>query len=267
MKDIKSFILFQALTALISGHALLQSANSPSTQTQVFFYSVLLAMNWISLILIYIYYQEDYQFVDYNENLTKTSLPLIIAAIIGVYFAAAVISRPWTTSALYIPTFAQRLVLDLTHFDFTVFITVLLYNYALIANSEETTKLVGHNALYLYFVGRYPNRLREVKIACVVFPIAFWAVLHAYIAYVGLLVLQLVFAAFISGLIIFFALWKTKSILAAIIVHGTYNVIVLTATGLGLLMLSPAVLMVLIAYALANLVLITLAIRQKTQKS
>jgi hypothetical protein len=264
VKDVAAFILFEALTAYITAHSWLQAASSGNSamQTQVIFYTILLSLNWIALILIFMHYQDTRNLVNYVENLSSKDGIMILLAIIGVFVFAAVISRPWTTTAIYVPTFAQ-INLDFVHFDITLFIMTVLTNFALVANSEETTKLVGHNALYLYLASRYPENDKYNKWASVLAPISFWSVLHAYVAYVGPLVWQLVLAAWAAGMIIFAVLYKTQSLLAAVTVHGTYNVIVITATGMGWLMLTPGALAFYIGYAIVNLTLLIITIRQK----
>jgi len=236
-------------------------------QTQVIFYTILLSLNWIALILIFVHYQDTRNLVNYVENLSGKDGITILLAIIGVFVFAAVISRPWTTTAIYVPTFAQ-MNLDFVHFDVTLFIMTVLTNFALVANSEETTKLVGHNALYIYLASRYPENDKYNKWVSVLAPISFWSVLHAYVAYLGPLIWQLVLAAWVAGIIIFAILWKTQSLLAAITVHGTYNVIVVTATGMGWLMLTPGALTFYIGYAVFNLALIIYNVtRQKNRVS
>jgi len=251
MKDIRAFILFECLTALITAHALLTSVNTPE-QTQVFFYATLLVMNWMCLILIRIYYKEQSQLVDYDENLTQQHFVYILLAVIGVFVSCTVISQPWTSSVIHVPTFSTQQPTLST----SAFVMAVLYNFALIANSEETTKIVGHNALYLYLIGTYPQREKEVKAFSILTPIGFWATLHAYVAYVGPLIWQLVFAAFVAGLIIFAVTYKTRSLLAAVIVHGMYNVIVLTAAGLGWITLTvyPIILTIMACFNLALLI-------------
>jgi hypothetical protein len=263
-KDVAAFILFEALTAYITAHAWLQAAASGNSamQTQVIFYTILLSLNWIALILIFMHYKDTRNLVNYVENLSGKDGITILLAIIGVFVFAAIISRPWTTTAIYVPTFAQ-IDLDFVHFDFTIFIMTVLTNFALVANSEETTKLIGHNALYLYLSSRYPEYDKYDKWASVLAPVTFWSTLHAYVAYVGPLVWQLVLAAWVAGLIIFAVLWKTQSLLAAVTVHGTYNVIVITATGMGWLMLTPGALTFYIGYAVFNLALVLLTWKKK----
>jgi hypothetical protein len=262
--DVAAFILFEALAGYITAHTWLTAASSGDTaaQTQVIFYTILLALNWIALILVYIMYTDTRNLVNYMENLEHTDFLYIILAIIGVFMFAAMISRPWKTTAIYVPSFAQ-MNLSFANFDFGVFIMAILTNFALVANSEETTKLVGHNTIYLYLISKYPESLKMATYVSVLAPITFWSLLHAYVAYIGPLVWQLVGAAWVAGLIIFAVLWKTHSLLAAITVHGSYNVIVVTAAGMGWLMLSPPALVFLIAYAVFNLTLLMMTLRRR----
>ena len=233
--NVPTLVLWQILTALITAHAKLSTAGT-ALESTVDFYVMLLIMNWTSLILIYIYLKEQVQFVDYNENLPQNGVLMALTAVVAVFICASLssIQLPSQVVALYVPILTTSL--STNTFSGLSFITSVLWNFALIANSEETTKLVAHNGIYLYLVGvrkMYPSQF--VKGFCVVLPIMFWAVLHAYMAYVGPYQWQLVAGAFIAGIIIFAVLWKTKSLLAAIITHGTYNVLVITAVALGLI--------------------------------
>jgi hypothetical protein len=266
VRDVAAFILFESLAGYITAHTWLVAASSGDAvaQTQVIFYTILLALNWISLILIYVMYKGTRNLVNYMENLTHSAFLYILVAIVGVFIFAAVISRPWKTTAIYVPSFAQ-INLSFTNFDFGVFIMAILTNFALVANSEETTKLIGHNALYLYLMSKYPESPKMATGLSVLAPITFWSLLHAYIAYTGPLIWQLVLAAWVAGMIIFAVLWKTQSLLAAITVHGSYNVIVVTATGMGWLMLSPPALIFWVAYAMFNLTLMVMALRRRTR--
>jgi len=264
VRDVAAFILFEALAGYITAHTWLVAASSGDAiaQTQVIFYTILLAVNWSVLILVYMFYKDTRNLVNYMENLTHDAFIYIVLGVTAVFIFAAVISRPWTTTAIFVPSFAQ-LNLSFTNFDFGTFIMAILTNFALVANSEEITKLVGHNSLHLYLVSRYPESSATVKYASILAPITFWALLHAYVAYAGPLVWQLVLAAWVAGMIIFAILWKTQSLLAAITVHGSYNVIVVTASGMGWLMLSPTVLVFWVGYAVFNLTLMIMTLKRR----
>lgn len=257
MKATSDILIFEALTALILAHAML-SGMGTSLQTQILFYGVLLIMNLVCLLFIYTYYKEIFQLVDYNESLTRESFLYIFGGIIGVLIVAIVLSRPYgAQSALYVPIFSSALPVFA---NVPQVATSVLYNFALVANSEETTKLVGHNALYMYIVTRYPERKEIGKWLSILFPVGFWSSLHAYVAYVGPNVLPLVLAAFFSGLIIFAVMWRTKSLLAAITTHGTYNAIVVSAVTAGWLQVPQASVypVFLFGYAAVNLILLLL---------
>jgi len=233
MKEgIRDFILFECLTAPVMAHAMLAGMGT-AAQTQVLFYAVLLIMNLICLLIIFVNYKEQFQLVDYNESLNRDNFLYVLGGVVGVLVASTLLSRPYgVNSALYVPLFAEALPLFA---NLPQIATQILYNFALVANSEETTKLVGHNALYMALVSHFPESEKYAKYVSVVVPVGFWSCLHAYVAYVGPMMWQLVAAAFFSGLIIFAVMWKTRSLLAAITVHGLYNVIVMTASTLGLL--------------------------------
>ncbi|MDH5689925.1 MAG: CPBP family intramembrane metalloprotease [Candidatus Bathyarchaeota archaeon] len=252
LKDFRDFVLFECLASLIAAHALLSTSGTPM-RDEVIFYLVLLLMNFMSLILIRQHYQEQGQLLDYNENLTDKALSYILLGTTGVFFFSVIISRPWTSSVIHVPTFA----VTLSTFNLESFCFALLYNFGLIANAEETTKLVGHNTIYMYLQSqwhaKWAEREKWAKGIAATVPVLFWASLHAYIAYIGPILWQLVLAAFVAGLIMFYVIWKTMSLLAAIAVHGLYNVIVLTAYGMGLLTVA---LIPLLCYSAFNLLMI-----------
>lgn len=273
------FILFQCLTAAVVAHAWLSSINTAEYQNNVFYVGLLLC-NLLCLLFIYTYYREDGQLVDYNNDMTVESYIYIIAAIVIMFMVSAVFTAPYKTTAIYVPTFATTSFA--LSFNFSAFSYAALYNIALVANAEETTKLVGHNALYMYLNGSGRNRRERyitfhnykislVKFVAIVVPIAFWACLHAYIAYVGSLLWPLVLSAFVSGIVLYYVMHKNCSVLAAIITHGIFNLIVVTFAGMGWLSVAytvaPGFLTVMVAFNVVCLVLGVISRKRLINKS
>jgi membrane protease YdiL (CAAX protease family) len=93
----------------------------------------------------------------------------------------------------------------------------LLYNFVLVSPAEESMKLAGMLAIY---------RLWRNEYVSVGLPVGFWAVLHAYHAYIGSLQAIFVISAFASGLILYAVLKLTGSLENAIVSHAIYNGIV-----------------------------------------
>lgn len=221
--------LFEALVSFIVAHAAL-STQGTSEWPIVLFYVIILVMNLVTLILIYMYTGKEGQLVDYNENMTPSSYVWVLGGLIGVFFVALVITSQFKASSIFVPSFST--VVDTA--GVTSLMWSVLYNIGLVANAEETTKLVGINAIYMYLEDNF-DWIGEtaMKVIAVTIPIGFWAVLHAYVAYVGPLMWPLVASAFAAGIVIFIVMYKTKSLLAAILVHGCYNVLVLSGSAMG----------------------------------
>jgi len=97
----------------------------------------------------------------------------------------------------------------------------ILYNFFLVAQAEESVKLMAILALYR----KTGNALVSAGL-----PIGIWAVFHAYLAYLGQGMDILLLAAFISGIALFIALKQTKSILNLVISHGLWNSIVVLSS-------------------------------------
>ena len=240
-------------------HAALTTLGTSQFDSTIF-YIILLVINLGCLTFIFAYYKEMGQLVDYNNDLTRDGFLYIFAGVIVMLLVSTFFTLPFKTTALYVPMFSSTPL----SFNLGTFTWSALYNLGLIANAEETTKLVGHNSIYMYLSSSHPGwskkriygTLTYAGIVGVVSPILFWATLHAYVAYVGLIVWQLVAAAFVSGLILFYVMYKTRSLLAAILTHGLFNLVVLTAAGMGWLAIAYTVTPVmLIPFSLMSLAL------------
>jgi membrane protease YdiL (CAAX protease family) len=71
------------------------------------------------------------------------------------------------------------------------------------------------------------------KYVAVVAPIAGWALLHTFDnpAYQTQYMLVFVSSAFLAGLLMYYAMSKTKSLLAAMLIHAGYNIVILYLMG------------------------------------
>lgn len=237
-KVLKEFVVFEVLTATVASHTLLLSVNTPEF-IQTMFYLMLLLMNLVCLLFIMFYYgepeQDHEQLVDWDENLTQKALAWILIGVVGVYFVSVVIQN-LVSSSIYIPEVVSLSVAGIT---FGELASIIIYNICLVSNSEEMTKMTAHLVIYLWLKDKFGEEKTEkyhdwIKGTAIVIPIGFWAVLHAYVAYVGKIMPILVISAFTGGLIIFGVLWQTRSLIAAILVHGLYNIVVLVAASVGL---------------------------------
>lgn len=253
LPKLPDLILFETLTAMLAAHTLLLSVGTEQ-YLQTLFYLVLLLLNVMCLVLLEVFMKgRDWRFFNYLQNLNQEAVLWIMIGVLGVYVSAVLIQN-LVSSAIYIPKVVSLAISGVTLGHVA---SIFLYNVCLVANAEETTKLVAHQTIYLYLHDRLPEKWLNSKLdegISVTLPIGFWATLHAYVAYVGNIMPQLVVSAFIGGLIIFAVMWKTKSLVAAILVHGIYNTAVLLAISFGWVM---AILPIfLIPIACLNLILL-----------
>lgn len=217
-KSIRDLLLYFVFCGVPIASFLLQ--DYPNT----YFYLGLLTIFLILLIWLRLYYKETKQLLDYDENLNFEKLVYVAVGIVGVFLSASILVRKFVKSSIYIPYQG----LDVTYvggFQLSGIWNDILFQLVLVAPSEELCKLVLHLALYMKLRGAFSSQV--AKGASIGIPIFFWAMLHAYRAYTGPNMGVLIFSAFVGGLIIFYVMYKTKSLLSAILVHGGYNSLVL----------------------------------------
>jgi membrane protease YdiL (CAAX protease family) len=217
----KLLILFNVVTLLVAVHYLLLTFDTPMFATTMF-YIVMWIVSVVMLIWIRLYYGEI-KWLDYDEDPTRAHFTTWLGGLAGVVAAASIvpriISQVALPSVIYVPS-PKRMLAQGTPLDLWSLASDVLFNLCLVANSEETMKASAHTALY--------NSTKNEWISTLV-PIAVWSISHGYIAYTGPLQLPLIAAAFTAGIILFLVLKYTRSLLAAILVHGVYNVITLVA--------------------------------------
>lgn len=164
--------------------------------------------------------------VNYNANLDLVSLIWIVLGVLGTYFVSSVFVRGFTTSSIWVPTHNLEMTY-LNSFQLSGFWNDVLFQLVLVAPAEELCKLNLHLAFYLKLKGAIGEGFaRGIAIGA---PIFFWAMLHAYRAYTGPNMFTLMAAAFVGGLIIFAVMYKTSSLMGAILAHAGYNILVLYA--------------------------------------
>jgi len=220
-KSIRDLLLYFALCGVPIASFLLQ--DYPNT----YFYLGLLTIFLILLIWLRIYHRETGQLLDYDENLNFEKLTYVALGTVGVYFVASLLVSEFAKTSIYIP-YQGLDVAYVGGFQLSGVWNDILFQLVLVAPSEELCKLVLHLALYM--------KLRDIfsqtfaKGASIGVPIFFWGMLHAYRAYTGPNMPVLILSALVGGLIIFYVMYKTKSLLSAILVHGGYNSLVLLMT-------------------------------------
>lgn len=213
----KLLILFNVVTLLVAVHYLLLTFDTPMFATTLF-YIVMWIVSTVMLIWMRIYYGET-KWLDYDEDPTREHFTSWLGGLVGVVGAAAVVPRiieQAFASVIYVPS--PKRMLAATPLDLWSLMSDVLFNICLVALAEETMKTASHIALY--------NSTKNEWISILI-PVGIWAVLHGYTAYTGPLQFPLIAAAFAAGLVIFFLEKHTRSLLAATLLHGTYNSIIL----------------------------------------
>jgi len=218
---LKLLILFNVVTLLVAVHYLLLTFDTPMFATTLF-YIVMWIVSVVMLIWIRMYYGEV-KWLDYDEDPTRKHFTTWLGGLAGVIVAASVVPRIFQGlgTAIYVPPLAGAPL------DVWSLASGLLFTICLTANAEETFKTVAHTAIY--------QATRNEWFA-ILLPIAVWSLAHAYLAYTGALQVPLVLAAFVSGIVLFFTLKHSKSLLLTVLVHSGYNALVILLTyGLHLL--------------------------------
>ena len=190
------------------------------------FYVGMFVIFLVMLVLLRQYHKEhEYErLLDYDENLHFDSFIWIALGVAGAYIVSSVIVSQYTKSVIWVPT--HNLELGLGSLLLSGFWGDVLYQLVLVAPAEELCKLSLHLAFYMKLKGAFSDLpARAVSIAA---PIFFWSLLHVYAWEMHHeFMLYLMVAAFVGGLIFFAVMYKTKSVLAAILTHAAYNGIII----------------------------------------
>jgi membrane protease YdiL (CAAX protease family) len=230
----RDLLIFNVLVGLAGINYLVKTAGI-SLWVPTLCYLIIWIMSLILLLWLRFYGGERGDIVDYDENLQRSDLLKIFGAVVAMVVVASVLVSCYSgyvRSAIYVPR--PGLALDLGQsglgqLNAASVVDDLLYNMVLVAPAEESMKLVGILALY---------RKTGNEFVSVVLPVGFWASIHTYQAYTGAAawVLVSVSSAFISGLILFWVLKDTRSLLNAQVSHASYNGIVILATDLAMIL-------------------------------
>lgn len=190
------------------------------------FYAGMLVIFLVTLMWLRQYGKEDSyrMLVTYDENLHTSSFLWIAVGILSVFIISSVITRSYASSSIWVPSHNLEMTY-LASFQLSGFWNDVLFQLVLVAPAEELCKLGLHLAFYLKLKETFSEGI--ARMTSIALPIALWAVLHSYRAYVGPNQLELMFAAFVGGLVIFGVMYKTKSLMSAILVHSGYNIGVL----------------------------------------
>jgi|GEM_PF-2719778 membrane protease YdiL (CAAX protease family) len=199
------------------------------------------ALLTISLVVLFgfkIYYNDRASaraemLLDWDENLNADALIYIIFGVIGSLAVATFLATRFTgsltwVSSIYVPV--TKLSLQVGTTTLPKFWSDVLFTITLVVTAEETAKLVTSLGLYLWlkdFIGQ--DWGKTVAIGA---PIMGWAALHTFEnpSYQGQYWYVFVGSAFVAGLLMYYAMYKTKSLLAAMIIHLVYNTVILYMT-------------------------------------
>jgi membrane protease YdiL (CAAX protease family) len=215
---LRDLLVFFTVAGLAAVHFLLKTKGTLMEQATLL-YVLMLLIALIILLWLRVYNGEQGDLVDYDENLRRDHLPILFGSVAAIAVLSSMLVRAFTRSALYIPRPSQLLSLNVS--PTAALIDDLLYNFVLVAPSEETVKLMGMLTLY---------RKTGNELVSVAFPVGIWAALHAYHAYLGELMPVLVICAFLSGLILYMVLKYTQSLENSILSHAIYNSLVVLST-------------------------------------
>lgn len=202
------------------------------------FYISLLVLSLVVLVAFQVWQKESGLIVAYDSNLDFWGLMLIALGVMGSLAVASYLVSNYVTasvgtvvSSIYVPV--TKLGLTVGQLQLPGFYSDVLFTLTLVAPAEECAKLVTSVGLYSWLGGVFGRGGQaEAKVISAVTPIVVWALLHTYRnpMYQGQYMLVMVLTAFLAGLIIFAVMQRTKSLLAAILCHAIYNIIILYLT-------------------------------------
>jgi hypothetical protein len=210
----KLLILFNVIALLVAVHYLLITSGTPMFGTTMFY-----VVTWIGSLILIVWFTVAYgkeTWLAWENDPSRKDFPTWVGALALIIVLSSLVPRLWTgltVSSLYAPSPARTLAASGST-DWLSLASDVLFNFCLVANAEEPLKLTAHLALY---------KTTGSQVVSIILPIGGWAVLHAYRAYPGALMLPLVVTAFVSGIVIFMLMWRTGSLLNAVLVHGAFN--------------------------------------------
>lgn len=215
----KDLLVYFALCALPIASFLL--TGYPETQ----FYVSLLMVSLVVIVWFRQYYQEPHQIVDYDENLDLYGMLYVAGGLAAIILVQSLLIRSISKSLIYVPS--VQLGLEFGQLIIPKFWADILFQWTLVATSEECVKLVVMLALFLWLkdrVGKTPAEIVAVGSA-----VGGWAFLHTFRNpdYQSQFGMVMVLGAFLAGLVMFLVMKRTKSLLASILIHSCYNCFVI----------------------------------------
>jgi membrane protease YdiL (CAAX protease family) len=226
----RDLLVYFAFCALPIAGFLLQ--NEPGATFDV----ALLSMSLLVILWFKVYYKDTSQLLDFDENLTAGGLVWVLLGIIGAlgistFMVSNFAKTGYYISSIWVPT--TTLGLSVGSVAIPKIWNDFLFTLALVVTAEECSKLVTSLGIYIWFK-RFLGKT-WASIVAIAAPIGGWAYLHTYAnpAYQTQFALIFVVTAFLAGLLMFYVMKRTKSLLAAMLVHAGYNITILYLTYVG----------------------------------
>lgn len=203
-------------------------------QSSVQFDTALFTVSFVVLLGFKFYYKDPSMLLDWDENLNVTALLYIFLGVVGSLALATFLTTRFTqslnwVSSIYVPVAPLGLSVGPTQIP--TFLSNVLFTLTLVVTAEETSKLVTALGLYVWLKDIIGKTF--ARIIAIAAPILGWALLHTFenplyqtqywIVFVG--------SAFGAGLLMYYAMQKTKSLLSALLIHAAYNIILLALKG------------------------------------
>lgn len=226
-------MLFWGIIGTIGvAHSLLLTSGTP-WETTTWFYIIMWLASMVILLYCRLLYKEEGQF-DYDEDLSHSKLGYVVAGVITTIVCSSVLIRAYTSNSIWVPQ--PNMTLGIGTMSLSAVVNDLLYQLALVANSEETMVLSLSQVVRKKLIHSNINS-RIIVPAAIIIPRIGWGSLHAYVSYVGELQLILVVSAIVSGCIISYCAYnkQVRAFLAAVLIHFGFNASVVLAKALGLM--------------------------------
>jgi membrane protease YdiL (CAAX protease family) len=206
MLDISIFLIVYAVSIT---YFILKTYGDPTLFSATIAFTVMAAVSLFAAL----YTQSE---EEYYQNLNLKGLLYVGATLAGLVAISSLFIGIVGRSVLYYPTvFTSLATIGGASSIFTSLLGEMVYQFTAVATGEELLKF----AAYTELKNRYKSTVLAVAIS-----VGFWAGFHALQAYKDV---YYVLPAFLCGLLLLFLLETTKSLIAPIIAHGSYNTLCL----------------------------------------
>ena len=216
----RDYLFFNALVVtLVAAHMWTKTYGTP-THEWVGFFTTLWIISMLGIVMIKAWIRRETWtgLVDFDENLSHSHLTPMLMGLLAILLISAVfgaIAGVAERGVLWVPEPSKY---GLETYGIGDMMDDVLFNIGVVSTAEESLKIVFTIALWLKLKTHpYGKQIATYT------PIAVWALLHTYRAYVGPGWWAYTIGAFCSGVVMFYTLKKTKSILNPVIQHGLYN--------------------------------------------